>query len=335
MPRISVVVPVYNVEKYLNRCIDSVINQTYKDFELVLIDDGSVDNSGAICDQYSQKDNRIRVVHKENGGASLARNCGIDNAKGEFVMFVDSDDYIEPEMLETHIALMENDVDLTVTSLDIISNQETRKYCMPNKIYTTIQYFEDMGKKSYPELCASSPCCKLFRKSILYKFGIVYKKDMSLGEDTFFNTEYLNHCKKVVASDRILYHYTKENDNSLFSRFQENTYKDVKEAFEYRIKTLKQVGVSEETVDNFTIIYIEYMLENAIKSVKRGTKSQAMEYMYRVHRDEYLREGLHQISKPKLRLLGKMLQNKNFIKIVYYILRILVKAKVMIRKVNA
>ena len=94
MPIVSVIVPVYKVENVLHYCIDSILNQTYKNFELILVDDGSPDNSGKICDEYAKKDNRIKVIYKENGGVSSARNCGIDAAKGKYVCFVDSDDYV-------------------------------------------------------------------------------------------------------------------------------------------------------------------------------------------------------------------------------------------------
>ena len=97
---ISIIVPVYNTEKYLRRCIDSVLAQTYQDFELLLIDDGSKDSSGAICDEYAAQDARVRVFHKENGGVSSARNVGLDNARGEWITFVDADDWIESDMLE-------------------------------------------------------------------------------------------------------------------------------------------------------------------------------------------------------------------------------------------
>ena len=97
MPKVSVIIPVYNVEQYLNRCIDSVLNQTYKDFEIILVDDGSTDKSGEICDVYAEKDSRITVIHKENGGLSDARNFGIDAARGDFLTFLDSDDYFHPE----------------------------------------------------------------------------------------------------------------------------------------------------------------------------------------------------------------------------------------------
>lgn len=98
MPTLSIIVPVYKVEPYLHRCVDSILAQTFTDFELILVDDGSPDNCGAICDEYAAKDSRILVIHKENGGLSDARNAGLDIAKGEYIGFVDSDDYISPQM---------------------------------------------------------------------------------------------------------------------------------------------------------------------------------------------------------------------------------------------
>ena len=100
-PSVTLIVPVYNVEKYLNRCIDSILNQTLEDFELILVDDGSKDNSGNICDEYMRKDRRVKVIHKENGGLSDARNSGIEISTGEYLSFIDSDDWVEKEFLET------------------------------------------------------------------------------------------------------------------------------------------------------------------------------------------------------------------------------------------
>ena len=120
MPQISVIVPVYNAEKYLHRCIDSILAQTFSDFELLLIDDGSKDNSGRICDEYAAKDSRIRVFHKKNGGVSSARNMGLDNAKGDWITFVDSDDWVKQDYLYSMIS--QPDADLIMSSFDIIEN---------------------------------------------------------------------------------------------------------------------------------------------------------------------------------------------------------------------
>ena len=121
MPKISVIVPVYNVEKYLRKCIESILNQTFREFELILVDDGSTDSSGKICDEYALKDSRIKVIHKENGGASSARNAGLDVAKGEYIGFVDSDDWIEMDMYgELYRLIKENNTDISVCGINNI-----------------------------------------------------------------------------------------------------------------------------------------------------------------------------------------------------------------------
>ena len=118
MELISIIVPVYKAEKYLSECIDSIISQTYENFELILIDDGSPDNSGKICDEYAEKDKRIKVIHKENAGVSSARNIGLDNASGEYIAFIDSDDFVDKQYLEKlHCNLKHNDADISLCRL--------------------------------------------------------------------------------------------------------------------------------------------------------------------------------------------------------------------------
>ena len=113
MKKISVIVPIYNTEKYLKRCFDSILSSTYENLEVILVDDGSPDNSGKICDEYAARDSRIRVIHKKNGGLSSARNAGLDIATGDYVTFVDSDDYIASDIYEKLVACMIDGVDIT------------------------------------------------------------------------------------------------------------------------------------------------------------------------------------------------------------------------------
>ena len=124
---ISVIVPVYRAEKYLHRCVDGILAQTYTDFELLLIDDGSPDNCGALCDEYAAKDSRVRVFHKENGGVSSARNLGLDNAKGEWVTFCDADDYVTSDWLATFSDAITKAVDLGIQGYYIIDRDKTIK----------------------------------------------------------------------------------------------------------------------------------------------------------------------------------------------------------------
>lgn len=134
-PKISCIVPVYNVEKYLRRCVDSILNQTFTDFELILVDDGSPDNSPAICYEYAVKDSRIKVIHKVNGGVSSARNVGLDVAKGEWICFVDSDDLIEADyMQKMYEAAINNNSDFIMCGIHQIAGYETLKNNYKKKI---------------------------------------------------------------------------------------------------------------------------------------------------------------------------------------------------------
>ena len=134
MPKVSIIVPVYKAEKYLNRCIDSILAQTFTDFELLLIDDGSPDRSGEICDEYAKKDSRIRVIHKENGGVSSARQRGLDESVGEYTMHADPDDWVEPEMLdELYKKAKEEDADMVIC--DFFYEYKTGSFICKQHIY--------------------------------------------------------------------------------------------------------------------------------------------------------------------------------------------------------
>ena len=168
-PAISVIIPVYNCEKYLTQCIESVLNQTFQDFELILVDDGSHDSSPDICDNFRQKDERIQVIHKPNGGVSSARNEGIKVARGEYITFVDSDDYIEEEMMEyLYGQAQEHLADIVVSGLlmeywDNGTIKETKVYRIQNsKKYSAKELLEEWGQ-TFPMICMCGPCCKLFK----------------------------------------------------------------------------------------------------------------------------------------------------------------------------
>ena len=138
MPKLSIIVPVYKVEQYINKCIDSILNQTFTDFELILVDDGSPDNCGKICDEYAQKDKRVRVIHKENGGVSSARNLGIDEVKGEYIGFVDSDDFIDANMYQEMLDFLEvNDLDIVCTDTYVVhgDRKKFRPRYLEDKIF--------------------------------------------------------------------------------------------------------------------------------------------------------------------------------------------------------
>lgn len=201
MPKISVIVPVYNVEKYIRLCIDSIINQTLEEWECLLIDDGSPDNSGAICDEYAEKDTRFRVFHVANGGVSRARNIGLENMIGEWVIFVDSDDAIATNTLEVCFKLAtKNNLDLLQFSLcrdrQLLNNHD----CRHTGILNLLQY---VHTKQFNVCVAGS----FYNVGIISNNALYYDERLKLAEDQIFNYKYMNCCSKIMRIDECLYWY--------------------------------------------------------------------------------------------------------------------------------
>ena len=202
MPKISVIVPIYNTEQYLPRCIDSIRAQTFTDFELLLIDDGSKDNSGTICDEYAAKDSRVRVFHKENGGVSSARNLGLENAQGEWIAFVDSDDWVEDDYIKCLID--KTNESFTISSYIYEKNGEVF-YEKINDTLITI------SPETLTDILMSgiltTPYGKLYKREILERESIRFNNRLTSCEDTLFVWSYLLYVDKIRAINRFTYHY--------------------------------------------------------------------------------------------------------------------------------
>lgn len=198
MPRLSVIVPVYKVEKYIHKCVDSILNQTFTDFELILVDDGSPDKCGEICDEYAKKDARVRVIHQINKGIAFTRNLGIKEAQCEYISFIDSDDYILPEMFYTMIEIMEEDksIDITVCDVNLFydNNEKNliRQYQNINNNSQEKELKEKFLLDKYPNYLAN----KIFRKKLF--------KNISMPEGIVFEDLYIM-PSLIVAAERLYY----------------------------------------------------------------------------------------------------------------------------------
>ena len=219
---ISVIVPVYNVEKYLERCIDSILRQTYSDLEILLIDDGSSDNSGKICDKYVKKDNRIKVIHKKNGGISDVRNVGIENAKGDYIGFVDSDDYIADDMFETLYKLSnENNADISIVSFyemyngKLIGVRDDKTLTKMNKQEALKELLIDTNIQSYM-------WNKLFKKELFDNLRFPLGKNF---EDIATVLLIFERANKVVLLQDPKYYYLRRDD-SIVGHRTNKTYLD-------------------------------------------------------------------------------------------------------------
>lgn len=217
--KVSVVVPVYNNEKYLSKCIDSILNQTYKDIEIVCVDDGSTDSSGQILDNYAKKDSRIKVIHKENEGVSVARNIGIKESTMPIIAFVDSDDYIQFDMYEKMISLMEKE-NLDCVCCDyknVYPNKTISKNSrFVNKILYGNQIREEIVKGiigffSADNNCLTSVCNRLFVKQILMENDIWFDEKRAYGEDWLFCIEYYRVIDSIGFINENMYSYVHQN----------------------------------------------------------------------------------------------------------------------------
>ncbi len=215
--KVSVIVPIYNVEKYIGKCILSIIEQTYKNIEIILVDDGSLDDSGNIADEYATRDNRIKVLHKTNAGVSAARNSGLDAATGDFVCFSDGDDYVMPNYVEHLLKLCltyHADVAYTVDMYTTFHNEHIANNQV--KVITPEDATENI-------LCYKVPIgvySKLFNREFLVKNNIRFLEDVYIGEGFNFNTACFQRANKVVMSNERIYFYRRDNEASAMTKFK-------------------------------------------------------------------------------------------------------------------
>ncbi len=209
-PKISVIIPVYKVESYLRQCLDSVVNQTYHNLQILLVDDGSPDNSGAICDEYASRDDRIVVIHKNNGGVSSARNAGINAATGEWIYFVDADDQIEPETLEICIQkAIKANVDLVLFELDQFDKKKHFTPLLPKapKSDHDILYDDLNDLNSFARFISWGSMCICLEKASSVKGRLSFNETISVAEDTEFKLKLYQCIDSFLYTPLVLYHY--------------------------------------------------------------------------------------------------------------------------------
>lgn len=267
---ISIIVPVYNVEKYLTKCIDSILSQTYTDWELILIDDGSIDQSGKICDEYICKDSRIKTTHKKNEGVSRARNTGIALAKGEYICFIDSDDWIDPTYLED-FKVQEQQCDfyfsgaLYDTYDKVYSYKKyTEKYCQ-NRYEIKEEFFnQDLLSNGYP-------WGKLYKTQIIKDNKLRFNENLAINEDHIFVFQYFTCINTLYITNTAGYHYTVFDNSGRKLSSKINSYTELKSAseqFNSIINQLKSLwNLSQEEYKILSKIFVISKRLSAFRSL--------------------------------------------------------------------
>lgn len=233
MEKISIIIPVYNVEAYLQACLDSTLAQTYKNLEIILVNDGSTDKSGSICDQYAEQDSRIIVIHKDNAGVSAARNDGLKIATGEYICFIDSDDTVSPKLISSLYEKIEQfDVDMVICGIEqhlpggiIANNCSSLPSCVvENKDQLFINFFD---KLPYREVLYG-PVNKLIKRQIASK--VAFDERFKIGEDLLFSFECIEATTGIYIIPDTLYHYIKHPGSAMTSAFSMKRYDYIKVA---------------------------------------------------------------------------------------------------------
>lgn len=270
---VSIIVPIYNSAVHLKNCIQSLCEQTYNDIEILLIDDGSQDGSGTMCDEYSQLDRRVRVFHKKNGGVSSARNLGIQKAHGQYFVCVDSDDYVEPDYIFLLMKARQEFPDSghiwcgfqTVTDY---KKGNAKPYLSGTELYSVFDRKQIMTL--HEMWLDTSPCTRLYNTQLVRENGLIMDETRSLGEDMLFNYLYLDTepNTEIVVINKSLYNYVRVSNNSLDHKYYPNLLELYQGSSSYMLTFLKKWSVDDE---QFQLFWNDlfYKLERVLRNTMR------------------------------------------------------------------
>ncbi|MBQ8658549.1 MAG: glycosyltransferase family 2 protein [Clostridia bacterium] len=321
-PKISVIIPVYNVEIYLDECVGSVVEQTYHNLEIILVDDGSPDGCPQRCDQWAKLDSRIRVVHKENGGVSTARNQGLDIATGEYVYFLDSDDWLEKNTMEKLVGVLKRD-NVDCVGFSFLKEFDNRSQRENNVLWEEKTYRNEEFKKVFCRTIAltgkdlmhlqkTNAFCviwsKLYKKSVIDQNGLRFIDIKRLGtfEDGLFNIAFFSQATSFAYIDEALYHYRKTNVQSVTYNYKPDFYnKQYEQIISIKnLISLEDDDLIQEAYNNrIAYMAMEYC-SNALKNkAKFGVKYKELK---RIFKDSFYLSSLKKFSAKKLPFFWKI-----------------------------
>lgn len=318
---VSVVLPIYNVEKYLNRCVKSVINQSYKNLEVILVDDGSPDNCPTLCDEWAKKDNRIKVVHKKNAGLGYARNTGIENATGEYICFFDSDDYIALDTIEKayNLATQEKSDMVVFGFCNVKPNGATGKAVIPHTEKITFSGKEvqdvfladligpDVEKGKQTDLWMSAWAC-LYSLEMIEKASWRFVSEREIiSEDIYSLLGLYKYVSRVSVLPEALYFYC-ENAGSLTHTYKQDRYNKIKSFYKACYQLATENNYSDNVKDRLSYPY----LSNTIAAMKmivgsNQPKKEQLKQLETVINDEMLQEVINKTPLMKEKMLRKLL----------------------------
>ena len=330
MNKISIIIPVYQVEKYIKRCLDSILSQTYSNLEIILIDDGSRDMSGKICDEYAIKDSRIKVIHQDNAGVSVARNKGLDICTGDYITFVDSDDFLEPFMYEKMMEKV-TEYNCDVVMCDCVKDDGVAQTPYTHNIRAGFYDYNQLKEEYYPHLlmmenveypATISNWLLLFRReiasSIRYIEGVRYSEDLLFGVQLLYNAKSFYYMK-----DEYYYHYWMNNESASHT-FKKDKWKDYITLYNAALNIFKD----NKVILNQTYIMLLFFMYNYISDVilfKELNTNEKLLLIENILNDDYIIKLFKKIKISKLLISPKQ-------KIVTYMYKYKIGVKLLVRR---
>lgn len=315
MKMVSIIIPIYQCENVISNTIEDVLKQTYQNFELLLVDDGSSDESIKICKEYEKKDPRIKVILNNHQGVSATRNTGLEHARGEFVSFVDSDDRIETDYLEQLCNHIENN-DLVISTFDrwFYDEEKVIKIVKNVQINANIHVKDDL-KTFFSALYTSTLLgvvyCKLFRLDVINKYNIRFRTDIYIGEDFLFNFAYLKKCSNIRCIPYMGYHYVCKKGSSLTHKADLKKYEYGKILFQESVKFADEMELSDDDAKGIYNLYLRTIFKNIeimYQMEQPMSKTEKKAYIKKIVEDKTTIEALEK-AKPDTKefLLYKMI----------------------------
>lgn len=296
---ITIIVPIYNAEKSLDRCIQSILKQTYKNMQIILINDGSSDNSERICQKYKEIDKRIEIVNQVNLGVSHARNIGLENSKGRYIGFVDADDYIEEEMFETLIKAIEG-VDIAICNYERmmtleVKKEKDKKKDIKNQLLSKNELLEKIQGKNYFQGFLWN---KIYKKEIIDKYEITFKEEITICEDLLFNCQYISKINKGRYIDKKLYNYVYYSNSAYNGEYNEK-WESVLDAYKQIFNIYHQEGLGECVELYWNYLIANFDLQQKIKIAKINDKIEKLKIKDNIKKYFYLVVKSKKINKKE------------------------------------
>lgn len=286
---VSIIVPIYKAEFVISRCIESLLKQTYENIEIILINDGSPDNSGQICEDFALKDSRVKIFHKENGGVSSARNYGIDLALGDYICFVDSDDTVSQYYVERFLKSINNfGAELAVSSFKIYGFKNCKDILIENHLYNTSNLRKEEKIGMLFDGIMFSPWNKIFLKSIIIENRIRFDTDIHYSEDAVFVFEYLEHCNKIAFINDVLYNYDVSFSSNASNKYYPKMNRYLLKRFRAQLRLLDIYSIDDDEKNNlkFSLAADTFMFLTKHYLFKNYNKDQVL-FIYEQAYEEY------------------------------------------------